>query len=222
MNGFSYRGLNRFKDPCRSGKQFPQRQAAVTNTAPRPGKREPAVRREPAIRREPAVQEEIAVQQQTAQEEQGTKEERVVHRECLAAYGSVYQIGTEEVVVAVPGEIVPVTFSDNALLKRIQHEPGSAEIFIRESGDYQIDFTLYFTSTVAAFATFAIQADSDELPGGIFSKMLSVGYQVFSGGTMAALFADDPIRMIFTSGTAVGITLTGGDVTAFLNVKKLG
>ena len=138
------------------------------------------------------------------------------------AYASIYNIGSEEIVVAAPGDIVPITFSGNALLGGgVTHEPGTAEITVPSAGDYEINFTLYFSATVASFATFAIQHNGANLPGGVFSKMLSVGYQTFLGSTMATLDAGDNIRIVFSAPIVLGITLQGNDVTAVCNIKKI-
>ena len=137
-------------------------------------------------------------------------------------YGCVYNIGPQDVTVAVPGEYVPIQFSNNAILSEgISHEAGTAEVAVCEAGDYKISFALYCTATAAAFATAVIQADGENIPGGVFSRMFTTQYQMVSGQTMVSLQACDNIRVVLTSAVAFGITLTGSDVTATLYIKKL-
>ncbi len=140
----------------------------------------------------------------------------------LPAYGSIYNEGSKNFTVELPGEFVPITFSSNALLsKGLVHIPGNAEVFVCSPGDYEIDFTLYFTSSTAAFAAFCIRRNDTALPGGVYSKMLSTDYQIYSGSTMLELSSGDIIRLCLTAPQAIDITLAGNDVTAFLNIKKL-
>ena len=137
-------------------------------------------------------------------------------------YGSVYNIGAQDVVVPMPGDTASVVFSNNAVLSRgIVHKPGEAAVTVRKDGNYEITFTLYFTASVSSFATFAIEADGVRLPGATYGRTLDTGYQMLTGQTIAPLNGGDSIRIILTSAIAFGITLTGADVTATLTVKKL-
>ena len=140
----------------------------------------------------------------------------------LDTYGSFYNTGSTEVTVPVPGGEAPIPFSDNALLRGvISHEPGSADVTVGEAGDYQIDFILYYTSAIAAFASFVIESNDKAVSGGVFSRMLGTGYQIHSGSVLTEFEAGDEIRLVFTAGIAIGITLTGGGVSAVFNIKKM-
>lgn len=137
-------------------------------------------------------------------------------------YGSIYNIGPRRITVVFPGNVVPIRFSNNALLSQgIIHIPESAEIAVCCPGNYEISFTLYFIASSAAFGTFAIEKNTVNLSGGVFSKMLSTDYQIYSGTTMASLDSGDVIGLSFTAPLAIDITLTGNDVSAVLNIKKL-
>jgi len=138
-----------------------------------------------------------------------------------SAYGSVYHSGTATLNVTVPGEIVAIPFTNDSLLNGVTHETGAAEVVVEEAGDYELRFALYFTATADAFATFAIQANEANLAGGVFSRLVTTEYQTYSGSTIASLDEGDRVRIVFTSSIALGIQLTGSDVTATLSIEKL-
>ncbi len=139
----------------------------------------------------------------------------------LDTYGSLYNTGSMEVAVSVPGGEAPISFSDALIRGGISYEQGEAAVTVDEAGDYQIDFIVYYTSAIAAFASFVVESNEKAVPGGAFSRMLGTGYQIHSGSVLARLDAGDEIRLVFTAGIALEITLTGGDVSAVLNIKKL-
>ena len=139
-----------------------------------------------------------------------------------AEYGFVFQCGPERISVKAPGEMVAVLLSDQgALSTGVTHEAGSSELYIHNAGDYLLDFALYINSDHAKPVTFALQANGDHIPGGIWDVPLRTGYQTLTGFVMAHINENSRIRIVMTASSPAEIILAGCGTTASLSVRKL-
>ena len=139
-----------------------------------------------------------------------------------AAYGYVYQQGAQTLSVRRPGETIPVRFSSNACMRHVIHKPDTSDITVMDAGDYEISFDLNLRAKAASFAAFELQVNGAVLPGGRFCRMLTVGSQVCHALVIAALGANDTVRLVMTSATACEAALACGGVSAAIRIHRLG
>jgi hypothetical protein len=137
-------------------------------------------------------------------------------------YGAAFQVGPERLTVTEPGGVVPVSLSDSAPAgKGVMHDAGTAEILVRDAGDYMIEFALYVTSENAKTAVFALQADGGNIAGGVRDVPLQPGYQAVTGFALARLSGNSRVRIAMTAPSPMEVLLAGSGTTAALSVRKL-
>lgn len=139
----------------------------------------------------------------------------------LNAYGCVYHKGVQRLVIAHPGDAVPIRFDAHSCLNRIGHEAGDAHAAVSEAGDYEISFDVRLSANASAPLVFELRAGDKPIPGGVFAFALSSGTRECRGGTMAHLKAGDRISLMLTSASVCQATLSASGVAAMLILKKL-
>lgn len=130
------------------------------------------------------------------------------------AFGSVFSSRERRITVQCPCQEVPITFDHNAMLRNMAHNPGEAELKTCRRGDYKLDFVLYLYSENSSTCSFILEADGKAMSGGVFTSTLSSGHQVCSGSTMARLGHRDDIRLLFTTPSAMQITVVNATLSA--------
>ncbi len=139
----------------------------------------------------------------------------------LGAYGCAYHQGRQRLVVAHPGDAVPVHFNAHSCLNRIGHSEGDDHVVAEHAGDYDISFELRVTAKSSAPVTLELRAGDKTLPGGMFVYLLSSGTRECRGTVMARLQAGDHVSLMLASVSVCEASLAAGGVSAMLSLKKL-
>lgn len=139
----------------------------------------------------------------------------------LSAYGCVYHKGAQRLVIAHPGDAVPIPFAAHSCLNRIGHNAGDAYAEVADAGDYEIAFDLRISANASAPVALELRAGDQPIPGGTYLFALSSGIREYRGGTMAQLQAGDRIGLVLTSASVCEASLSACGVSAMLSLKKL-
>ncbi|KIE48252.1 hypothetical protein U732_3972 [Clostridium argentinense CDC 2741] len=115
----------------------------------------------------------------------------------------------------------PINFNNSGPLSTGVTHPTANTINVTNAGQYEINFVVFFTATLAVAGTFQIQINGTAVPGGVFTETLSTGLQVYSGSVIATVPANANIQLAFGAAVALGITITGTNVSATLSVKQI-
>lgn len=139
-----------------------------------------------------------------------------------STYGTAFQSGPFRLAATVPSEPAAVSLSDNGPLGvGVMHEAGSPELLVSKAGDYFIEFMLCVTSDSAKQATFALQTNRSNIPGGVWDVPLRSGYQAVTGFAMTHLQDSSRVRIVMIASSPLEVTLAGSGTTAALSVRKL-
>ena len=139
----------------------------------------------------------------------------------LSAYGCVYHKGPQRLVVAHPGDAVPVRFAAHSCLNGIGHNAGDTYAEVADAGDYEITFDVRVSANASAPVVFELRAGDEPVLGGTYVFALSSGIRECRGRTMARLQAGDRIGLVLTSASVCEASLSAGGVSAMLSLKKL-
>ncbi len=128
----------------------------------------------------------------------------------LAAFGYVFQVGTETVAVGAP-----VTFSNNGPLKGINHSPGASSIGITLKGTYNLTFSIYTAQNNPQDWAVVVN-------GIIIAEFNSAG-QSITATTSLELNARDIVTILNVSTAPDPATLRAGDffTTAYVSLYKV-
>ncbi len=140
----------------------------------------------------------------------------------IGTYGLAYQSGPEILSVIEPGGIVPVLLSNSAPINTgVTHEPGTAEVIVTSSGDYEIRFALHISADKAGPATFSLQSDGKNIESAVWDIPLKSGFQIVTGFTIAHIGKDARVHVVISAASPLNVRLTGSHTTASLIVKKI-
>ncbi|MBS5824503.1 MAG: collagen-like protein, partial [Clostridium argentinense] len=139
----------------------------------------------------------------------------------LNSFGYVYNTGDQAINIALLQPPQPIDFNNTGPLSAGITHPTADTINVTNAGEYEINFVVYFTATLALAGTFQIQINGTAVPGGVFTETLSTGLQVYTGSVIATVPANANIQLAFGAAVALGITITGANVSATLSVKQL-
>ena len=124
-------------------------------------------------------------------------------------------------VVAHPGDAVPVRFAAHSCLNGIGHNAGDTYAEVADAGDYEITFDVRVSANASAPVVFELRAGDEPVLGGTYVFALSSGIRECRGRTMARLQAGDRIGLVLTSASVCEASLSAGGVSAMLSLKKL-
>ena len=136
----------------------------------------------------------------------------------LSAYGGRYNNTASTINLSILSQTqVPLEVTMPNLA--VNYSPNS--LVITQSGNYEINFYLNLTATVATTITTAVRINGTNIPATVISRALSVATSsIYNGSVIVALTAGNTIDMAISALLAVGVTL-GTGTNAVLTVKRL-
>lgn len=138
-----------------------------------------------------------------------------------SVFGYIYHAGTQNLVVTVPGDVAPVVFSKNTVLSGVRHDEDSPDVFIAETGIYEICYSVLIHTAKDVCASFSLQANGQAIEGSTISRLLNTMESVCSATTLTELSQDDAIRLVMTSCSPVSAEMKNSGVCGSLMIKKV-
>lgn len=131
------------------------------------------------------------------------------------AYANIYTMQEEEKEINLPGEVVPIKFSDNAIVNvNMAHKEGCASLRTSVYGDYKIDFSLNVFTETSAMLTIAIAVNETAQKNATFSYTLPSGHSSYSASAMLSLSARDKLRLVISAPSPIKLSLSNVQLCA--------
>ncbi len=149
------------------------------------------------------------------------KEEAKASPQKQGVYGYIFQSGPQILAVSVPGDVVPVRFSNHTVLKGLAHDDNSSDIIVMVSGVYEISYSVTMRAANALHLALSLQADGQTIDGSVMARLIDTREAVYGTAVLTELDAGATVRLIMTSGTVAAAQLSDSGVSASIMIKKL-
>lgn len=148
----------------------------------------------------------------------------------LAAYGGIYNNGTQLVFFTQVGQFVQIKLNSNLPAQNVSY-PGNHSLIVTAAGDYEINYNILLNTNAAATVAIGVRNNGTIITQTRGSQSLSVDASTtlsfdarLSGSTIVALAAGDTLDLAIAVINTLPANLDAiinGNVNACLTVKRL-